>query len=102
MAKDTKKKTVRPPRTPEERERLVIGEAMNLAEKQILDGTASPSVIVHFLKLGSSRERLEQEMLAKKTELAGAQIESLQSSQRLEELYVQAMEAMKIYSGNDA
>ena len=89
-----------PAATPEARENQMIALAVDLAEKQLRDGTASPSVITHYLKLGSTRETLEKEMLSKKTELVSAQKETLESTKRIEELYAQAIEAMKMYSGS--
>ncbi len=89
----------RPATTPEEREEELINLAIDLAEKQLLDGTASTQVIVHYLKLGSTRGMTEQKMLEKKTELLTAQTESLNSSRRVEELYSNAMKAMQRYSG---
>ena len=89
----------RPATTPEEREEELINLAVDLAEKQLLDGTASTQVIVHYLKLGSTRGMTEQKMLEKKTELLTAQTESLNSSRRVEELYSNAMKAMQRYSG---
>lgn len=90
----------RPAPTPEARENQLIALAVDLAEQQLRDGTASNQVIVHYLKLGSSRERLEKKMLEKKTELAEAKTESIQSAQRIEELYSNALDAMRLYSGN--
>lgn len=89
----------RPATTPEEREEELINLAIDLAEQQLLDGTASTQVIVHYLKLGSTRGMTEQKMLEKKTELLTAQTESLNSSRRVEELYANAMKAMQRYSG---
>lgn len=89
----------RPATTPEEREEELINLAVDLAEKQLLEGTASTQVIVHYLKLGSTRGMAEQKMLEKKTELLTAQTESLNSSRRVEELYSNAMKAMQRYSG---
>lgn len=89
----------RPATTPEEREEELINLAIDLAEQQLLDGTASTQVIVHYLKLGSTRGMTEQKMLEKKTELLTAQTESLNSNRRVEELYANAMKAMQRYSG---
>lgn len=100
--KQTKSRTKLPPATtPEARERQMVSLAMDLAEKQLIDGTASPSVISHFLKLGSSRELLEQDHIAKKTEHLGAQIESIKSAAHAEELYKNALDAMRLYSGQE-
>jgi len=91
----------RPPATtPEGRENQMIAAAIDLAEKQIRNGTASSQVITHFLKLGSTKERLEKEILEQQKELIKAKTESIQSAQRVEELYTNALNAMRSYSGN--
>lgn len=90
----------RPATSPEQREDELINLAVDLAERQLRDGTASTQVIVHYLKLGSTRGMLEQEMLQHQTKLVQAKTESLQSSKRIEELYTNALEAMRIYGGN--
>ena len=72
---------------------------MNLAEKQIQEGTASSQVITHFLKLGSTRERLEQDRLRRENELLTAKVESMASAKRVEELYAAALDAMRTYAG---
>lgn len=90
----------RPATTPEERETQLISDAMDLASRQIRDGSASSQTISHFLKLGSSRERLEQERLANEVELMAAKREALASQKRVEELYGEAITAMRAYSGN--
>ena len=90
----------RPGLTPESRENQMISLAVDLAEKQLLEGTASSQVITHFLKLGSTKERLEKEKLEEENKLLKARTEALQSSKRVEELYADAIAAMKRYSGN--
>ena len=94
------KKKTKPPRTPEEAERMAIVAALDVATQQILDGTASNSVILHFLKLGSSRERLEQARLEADTTLAKAKVSALESAARTEELVQEALAAFKVYSGD--
>lgn len=89
----------RPAKTPEAREHQMIALAMDVAEQQMRDGTASAQVITHFLKLGSTKETLEKEMLAERTKLLTARTESLESSKRVEELYENALEAMRLYGG---
>ena len=89
----------RPATSPKDREDELINLAVKLAEKQLRDGTASTQVIVHYLKLGSTRGMLEQEMLENKTKLVRAQTESIQASKKNEELYENALRAMSIYSG---
>jgi len=89
----------RPATTPEGRENEVISQAIDLAEQQIKNGTASSQVITHFLKLGSTREKLEQERLEHENELTRVKIETLESQKRVEELYKEALDAMRAYSG---
>ena len=90
----------RPAITPEGRENQLIGLAVDLAEKQLLEGTASAQVITHYLKLGSTRERIEKEILEKQKELLKAKTDALNSQKRMDELYENAINAMRIYSGN--
>lgn len=91
----------RPPATtPEARENQMIALAVDLAEKQLANGTASSQVITHYLKLGSTKEQYEKKLLEKQAELASAKIEAIQSAKRVEELYKDAMDAMRRYSGD--
>ena len=99
MGKVTKNPRGKPAATPKEREDEMINLAMNLAEKQLRDGTATPSVIVHYLKLGSTRGMIENDMLEKKSELLTAQKEKIEGDKRIEELYTQALDAMRLYGG---
>jgi hypothetical protein len=94
-----KKSRRSPATTPEARENQLIAAAVDLAEKQIAEGTASSQVISHYLKLGSSRERLEQERLARENELLQAKAEAMASAKRVEELYETALNAMRSYAG---
>lgn len=87
--------------TPEARENQMIALAVDLAEKQLLEGTASSQVITHFLKLGTTKEKIEREILEKQKELIVAKTENLQSAKRVEELYTNALKAMQTYSGNN-
>jgi len=89
-----------PAKTPEAREQQLIAAAVDRAEQQLLDGTASAQVITHYLKLGSSRERLEQDRLAQENLLTAAKIEQLKSQKEIERLYSEALSAMSAYSGN--
>ena len=90
----------RPPaRSPKKQEDEMIALAMDVAERQLREGTASAQVITHFLKLGSTRERLEQEEMARKIELEQAKAEMIQSAKHTEELYANALKAMREYQG---
>lgn len=90
----------RPATTVEGRENQLISKAIDLAEKQLTDGTASAQVISHYLKLGSTREQLEQERLSQENELLKARVEQLASAKRVEELYEAALNAMRTYAGH--
>lgn len=86
--------------SPEARELQLIAAATDLAEKQILEGTASSQVIVHYLKLGTSKERLERQILEKQKDLMEAKTEVLKSQKRIEEIYEDALKAMREYQGS--
>ena len=94
------KRRGKPATTPEAKENQLIALAVDLAEKQLRDGTASSQVISHYLKLGTSREQLEQRKLEKETLLLDAKVESLEATKRVEELYNKALGAMRMYSGD--
>ncbi len=96
-----KKPHGRPATNPEDRENQLIALAINAAEKQLREGTASSQVITHFLKLGSTKERLEKEILEKQKELITAKTDAINSAKRIEELYTNALTAMRRYSGSD-
>ena len=85
--------------TPEARENQLISLAVNLAEKQLREGTASSQVITHYLKLGSTKERMEKEMMQEQIKLLTAKTEALQSAKHVEELYTEAIAAFRRYNG---
>ncbi len=89
----------RPATTPEAREAQLINAAQDLAEEQIRGGTASSQVITHYLKLGSSREVLEQERIRHENELSKVKREQIAGQARIEELYFDAINAMRSYTG---
>ena len=104
MAK-TKKTTsnpsrkMRPALTPEARENQLISLAVDLVEQRLINGTASSQETTHFLKLGSMKNRLEMEKLEEENKLLKAKTESIQSQKRVEELYLEALNAMRNYAG---
>lgn len=103
ISEEKPRKTIkRPGRTPESRTNQLISAAVNLAERQLIEGTASSQVITHYLKLAATKEKdkLEIEKLEKENELLKAKTESLKSAKRVEELYIDALNAMRTYSGN--
>ena len=95
-----KARKIRPALNPEAREKQMIALAVDLAEQQLIDGTASSQVITHYLKLGTTRETLEKELLEREVELKKARTEALQSSKHIEELYTEAIKAMRKYNGH--
>ena len=86
-------------RTKNARENRLIDLATDLAEKRLLEGTATSSEIVHFLKLGSEREKLEREKLESENKLLRAKTEAVETSKEVKELYVDAIKAMGLYTG---
>lgn len=96
------KRPRRPPATtPEARENQMISLAVTLAEKQLVEGTASSQVLTHYLKLATTREKLEQEKLARENELLRARVDNLASGKQVEELYKNALQAMRSYQGQE-
>jgi hypothetical protein len=93
------KRRGRPATTSESRELELASYAYDLAEEQIQAGTASSQVITHFLKMGSTRERLEQQRIQHENELMQVKREQIEGQKRVEELYLTALEAMRSYSG---
>ena len=90
---------MRPALTPEARENQLIALAVDLVEQRLREGTASSQETTHFLKLGSMKNRLEMEKLEEENKLLKAKTESIQSQRRVEELYAEALNAMRNYAG---
>lgn len=91
--------STRPFMTPEGQENHLISLANNLVEQRLRDGTASSQEVTHFLKLGSMKEALEREKLEEENKLLRAKTETLKSQKRSEETYLEALNAMRRYSG---
>lgn len=90
----------RPPAiTLEARENELIAKAVDEAEKRIENGTASDSLLIHWLRQGTVRMQLEKSKLEADVKLAEAKAESIAASQRQEELAAEAIRAMKLYTG---
>lgn len=92
-------KKSRPPLTAEGKEKQMISLAIDCAEKQLREGTASSQVITHYLKLASTKNQLEMEKLKKENELLKAKTEAIKSAKSQEELYAKAIAAIRLYSG---
>lgn len=96
----SKKVASRPAISEEAREKQCIAYAYDLVEQRLRDGTASAQETVHFLKLGTSEAKLKLRILEKEEELVEAKTDKLKSDQKVEELYANALTAMRRYSGN--
>lgn len=92
---------IRPALTPEARESQLISMATDLIEQRLRDGTASSQETTSIIKMTLAKARLEKDILEKQKELIEAKTESLQSAKRIEELYTNALNAMRQYSGQD-
>ena len=94
-----KKRTRRRALSPEAREQQLISLAMDVAEEQMENRTASAQVITHYLKLATMKEKREMEKTEAEIELMKAKIEALQREERIEELFKSALDSFKVYSG---
>lgn len=95
-----RERKLRPALTEEARESQMIALAVDLVEERLLNGTASAQETTHYLKLASSKHKLELEKLREENRLLQAKTESIQSAKRVEELYAEAINAMRRYTGN--
>lgn len=98
-SKTGSKRKSRPALTPEARENQLIALAVDVAEEQLRNGTASSQVITHFLKLGTTRAELEKEKLVRENELLRAKAKALDSAEEIKVLYADALKAMRNYAG---
>lgn len=98
LSNDTRAKRA-PAKTPEGSENYLISLAVKLAESQLKEGTASAQVITHFLKLGSSKDRIEKDILERQKDLVTAKTDAIKSGRNYEELVSSAIQGMKEYSG---
>ena len=95
----TTAKPRRPALTPEARENQMISLAVDLAERQLQEGTASSQVLTHYLKLATTREKLERERLVEENKLLRAKTKALEDQKEMKELYAEALKAMRTYAG---
>ena len=98
---NTPKRRRKPAQTVEDRENELVKSATDLAAQQLLDGTASPSVITHFLRLGSVREQLERRKLMKENDLMDVKMAAIEASERREQEYSEAIAALRRYKGEN-
>lgn len=92
---------MRPALSPEARENQMIALAVDLVEKRLREGTASSAETTYYLKLSSSKARLEKEKLEAENQLLRAKTEALEAARNTEELCQEAIRAMQIYSGQE-
>lgn len=95
----TKSQKGRPALSLEARENQLISLAVDCAEQQLRDGTASSQVITHYLKLGSTKEKRERDKLEEEIKLLRAKTKAYDENKEIKKLYVDAINAMRNYSG---
>lgn len=91
---------MRPALTPEGREAQMISLAMDLVEQRLRDGTATSQETTHFLRLATRQSDMERKLMEKELELKEAKTQQIKSQARIEELYTNALDAMRRYSGH--
>lgn len=97
---DSSPQSMRPGLTPEAEENQLIALATNLVKQRLIDGSASSQETTHFLKLGSTKARLENERLIEENKLLRAKTKAIESAEDMKELYAEAIKAMATYSGH--
>ena len=100
IGSSTEMPRIRPALTPESREQQMIALAVDLVEQRLLNGTASSQETTHYLKLGSMKNKLEMEKIKRENELLAAKTKAVESGDRIEKLYKEAIAAMQRYSGH--
>ena len=90
---------LRRPLTPEADEQQCISLAIDLVKRRLIEGTASSQETTHFLKLATQKYKEEVALARAQKEKAEAQIESMKSAKRVEELYEDAIKAFRNYNG---
>lgn len=100
--RNSNRRSRRPASTVEGRENQLISLAYDLVEKRFTEGTASAQETTFFLKLGSTRERLEQQKLQRENLLLSAKVDQIESGKTLEDLFKKAIEAMRTYTGQNS
>lgn len=89
-----------PPRTPEEQENIMIGLAMQQAERMLREGNAPVGVVTHFLHLATERERAQVEKVKAEAEMAIAKADYVRMQQKHEQDYQNVVDAFRGYGGN--
>ena len=90
MAKKNQPEIFRPI-NPDDREKMMVNLAMDRAEEQLRDGTASQSLIIHFLKLGTEMTQLEQKLVDAKVK----QIKDVTNTNQNNKKVIEAIQGYK-------
>jgi len=96
----TIKRRVAPAVDPEARENQLISLAIDAAERELMKEHPSNQVVLHYLKLATTKNQLEKEKLRKENLLLEAKADAVKSAAKSEEMYRNAIEAMQIYQGS--
>lgn len=93
---------MRPALTPEAREGQMISLAMDLVEERLRNGTASSQETTHFLRIAANKkiDELNIQLAQKDLELKEAKKQAIYSTERMEQLYAEAIQAMQRYGGH--
>ena len=85
--------------TPESELNRIVGKALALVEERIDNGTATSQETTTLIKYGSEKAKLDQEKVKYEIEYLKAKSEALASTKRSEELFAEAIKAMRSYNG---
>lgn len=88
-----------PAKTLTAREQQLAHLATKEAEKRIRNGTATSQMLIFYSKMGSELEKLAKEKLENENKLLQAKTDAIASAKKVEELYSEALSAMREYSG---
>ena len=99
QGKSNTKRRDPPALTPEARQEQLIAKAERLAERKLEDGTASPQIIVHYLRLATEREKKNQELIDAEIALKKAKVQAIENAAEFKELFNEGMAMFKKYSG---
>lgn len=92
------KTKTRPGLTIEARENQLINLAVDCAEERIRSGKASDTLLVHWLKLGTTKAEIEKEKLRNENELLLAKTSAVKQSEQSERKYQEVLDAFRSYS----
>lgn len=98
---ESKKRRPKPATTPEGRITQLTSLAYEQAELQMREGNAPAPIVVHFLKAGTERDRLEVERLRRENILLERKAEQLATGERIESMQAEIMAAIREYQGID-